>query len=145
MPKKTDLAAELQDGAPVAEIHAQHVINRSMEELDKKIMNSLCGHINKQAFNIDGLLEDLPCVLPKGHTGDHSAKTKTLAKNPYSTKNPRAEYVWVEGAEYEVKEVVTFWSDAAGKPAAQIAPDYEGLSREEWVQKRRAAQQKQQG
>jgi hypothetical protein len=117
-----------------------------MEKVVDKLAKSAsgCGHVNKQAYNIDGLLEDLLCTLPEGHAGDHSAKTKSLAKNPYSTKNPRAEYLWAEGTEYEIKEVTTFWSDAAGKPASQIEPDYDGLTREEWVQKRRAKAQKQQ-
>lgn len=126
--KKKELATENE--MPVEEV---------VEEEQKA---ATCGHINKQAFNTDGLLEDLACTLPAGHEGDHSAKTQTLQKNPYLTKNPRAEYKWADGVEYEVREVTAFWSDAAGVPAEKIKPDYEGAAtREEWVQKRRAKAQ----
>ena len=102
------------------------------------VVSGNCGHINKQHSNIDGELEGLPCTLTKGHAGDHSARVKALRANPYPVKNPKAEYLWRAGAEYEVVEVNTFWSDAAGTPADQIQPDYGGKTREEWVNERRA-------
>lgn len=127
--KKKDLAAELQSGVTVEEVAV-------MQE-EEKAAAKLCGHINRQYYSIDGVLEDLPCDLPKGHAGDHSAKTKQLVKNPYPTRNPDAEYRWVAGADYEIKVVAAFWSDVAGTPADQIKPDYEGLTREQWVNKQR--------
>jgi hypothetical protein len=123
MPKKKyDPAAELQGGAPVEEV--KHP--------------PLCNHINRQHSNIAGELEALACTLEPGHAGDHSAKVQALRKNPYPVKNPKAEYLWREGAEYEVVTVPTFWSDSAGTPADKIAPDYGGKTREEWVNERRA-------
>ncbi len=127
----------------------EKTFTEEVKEVIEKVSSAVsgnCGHVNKQSFDINGKLKDVLCELPAGHAGDHSAKVKTLIKNPYQTKNPEVEYKWVEGAEYEIREVVTFWSDAGGRPASQIQPDYEGFAnREEWVQARRAKQQKQQG
>lgn len=125
--KKQDPAAELQSGATVEEVAV-------MQEEAK-----LCGHTNRQHYNIQGALENVACELPKGHAGNHSANVQVLRKNPYPVKNPAAEYLWREGAEYEVVFADVEWSDAAGTPADKIKPDYEGLpTREDWVNMRRA-------
>lgn len=116
--KKKDIAAELQSG-------------------EHQKSAALCGHVNKQYYNTQGILEDLVCVLPAGHSGDHSASCQTLLKHQYAIKDPAKEYVVKNGAEYEVVTQEAFWGDAAGVSAADIRPDYEGMTREEWVASRR--------
>ena len=99
-----------------------------------------CGHVNRQHTGIDGELEAVACVLPKGHTGDHSALVRVLRKQQYLQKNPKLEYHWRDGLEYEIHTVDTFWSDAAGTAAADVVIDYEGhAGRKEWEQARKIA------
>lgn len=135
--KKTDLAAKLQD-TPVEEVVKDQEVLVKASEVKATIPQ--CGHINRQHTGVDGELEDIACTLPKGHTGDHSAKVRVLQKQQYTQKNPKLEYVWRDGLEYEVHAVDTFWSDAAGVPVTEVKPDYEGHpNRKEWEQARKLA------
>ncbi len=128
-PKKivtvVDPAADLQTGQVV--------------ELSPEVAAGLdvCGHVNKQSFNIDGQLEDVACALAAGHVGDPSANIQVLRENPYTPKDPAATYKWVAGKEYEIKTDTIFWGTAAGVPTALIQPDYGGMTREQWVHERR--------
>ena len=82
----------------------------------------LCGHINKHFKNMQGVLEDLPCSLESGHAGEHQAEYQALREFS-GLKNPNQKYqVWM-GKEYEVVTDIAEWSDAAGRPAAEIAQE----------------------
>ena len=96
----------------------------------------LCGHVNRQHHNINNELEDLKCELPKGHAGDHSAEYECLRPFDGSYKHAQLKRVTmsqrlINGAvvpsEYVKVTEHTFWSDAAGTPAANIKPDEDQL------------------
>ena len=64
----------------------------AVEEIVNAVLH--CGHINRQYYNPDGVLEDLACTLDKGHKGAHE------------TDYPGGR---------------TAWSDAAGTPTRKHA------------------------
>ena len=71
--------------------------------------------------------------MPKGHAGDHSAIVKVLREYLWEVKDPSLTYQFFKGREYTIQQEQTFWSDAAGIPAALIQPDYEGMTHEKWL------------
>lgn len=103
-----------------------------------------CGHINKQFHNIKGRIEDLPCTLPSGHDGDHSAKHVALRQVEDNFETAElitngAKTYTIAGRLFMAVEVDGFWGDAAGVPAANIKPDLEQLK--QLKLKRRAEQE----
>jgi hypothetical protein len=148
MPRKQKVNPE-----PIAEevISAQQPTEEQKEEMEKLVdelaeeamerlrITTLCGHINKQYYNTKGRLEDLACTLHKGHTGNHEAPCKSLAKFS-GEKDPAEEYQFRDGTFYLVVQNTAEWSDIAGVPAEKIRPDYEGYgSRKEWENARKVA------
>lgn len=130
--ERLDLAADLQGGMPVEKV------------IEKQEQAKACSHTNRQSYGIDGKLEPLVCILPKGHAGDHQAPYKALAKFS-GEKDPEQEYKFRDGAWYLVVEKTAEWSDAAGVPAEDVKPDYEGFAdRKAWEddRKRRRSESK---
>src|SRR3990167_7257259 len=76
---------------------------------------SLCGHVNKHYYGLNGKLEDLTCTLEGGHTGDHSALHRRKVGTPVTDEKGR-----VISTTYEEVETLGAWNDAAGTPAANI-------------------------
>lgn len=102
-----------------------------------------CGHVNKQHFNKDGVLEDLTCTLPADHpavlirTDTIKGADGALVSVPVHAQVHKAEYEHlvadiipplkqrVEGRPitYKVVKVIGEWMDAAGIPAPQQKPE----------------------
>lgn len=104
----------------------------------------LCGHINRHFVNSDGVREDLPCTLPVGHGGDHSAPYACLRAADGSIAQARAIAAGtptlklsgrvVQGVGYVPNQYVevtetAYWLDGASIPPEQIRPDLEQLAR----------------
>lgn len=94
--------------------------------------DKVCGHVNKQHHGVDGKLEELVCVLPFGHEGDHSTKYLCLRQvdDNFETARLREQgvkFYTVQGKLYKETEEDAFWSDAAGVLAENVKPDLEQL------------------
>lgn len=76
----------------------------------------VCGHINKHYVNHKGMLEDLRCDLPDGHSGDHHAIGRRKVSDPITDNKGR-----VVEERYHEEEVDAYWGDAAGVPAKEIS------------------------
>lgn len=96
-----------------------------MAQNEEKQKKSVCGHINRQYVNMQGVLEDLSCGLESGHSGNH--KSKYTALREFSgLKNPNHSYqIWM-GREYQVIEEEGEWTDAASRTADEIAAELDG-------------------
>lgn len=114
-----------------------------IEEQPKKDVFVACGHVNKQFYNTDGVLEDLVCELEKGHP-PVLIRTEKI-KQDSGQVNIVPIYAVVHSAEYEYKKAdvvpplkqrvagqpITYviakkqgeWLDAAGVPARQQTPE----------------------
>ena len=93
----------------------------------------LCGHINKQHKAIGGKLEDLACILPIGHDGDHFATHLALRKVDDNFETAQAvadgaKTYTMGGIMYAILPAESYWSDSASIPAANIVPDLEQLA-----------------
>lgn len=75
----------------------------------------VCGHINKQFYGYDGVLEDLACVLPAGHPGDHQAPYQRKVGEKITDEKGR-----VTKVNYSSVDATCFWNDAAGVPAREV-------------------------
>lgn len=131
MPRKPDVTPE-QEG----------VLKEVQEEYFSPTPPALCGHINRQHINAQGLREDLACALPAGHDGDHSAPYACLRPRDGSIVQAEAiangkKVLQLSGVQvrdkyipHEYVEVIetAYWSNAAGIPAAQVQPDAEQLA-----------------
>ena len=108
-----------------------------LEEV-KNVLAGPCGHINRHFINIEGELTDLPCVLPKGHEGDHEADYLCYRPLDGSIKQARvisqakasgkAITVVVGGKELIETIDRAYWSDGASVPVSEIQPDLEQLA-----------------
>jgi len=78
----------------------------STEKVEKG--SNQCGHVNRHAFSVEGIIENLECTKPKEHAGPHSAMQ---IQNDRSHDVPKLIDVMVE------------WLDLAGTPADEIVPD----------------------
>lgn len=139
MPKKKTLFEEAADGLTVAVVANSEVGVIEGLKNDpapfKKITISLveCGHINKHFVNIDGVLENLYCVLLKGHEGDHEADYDCLRPVDGSIAQARLisagkEVLTVAGKDYLELTERAYWSDGADTLAADIKPDLAQLA-----------------
>jgi len=65
----------------------------------------LCGHINKQFYNKDGVREDLSCTLPKGHAPVSREDEKIVDRRPVkfmvSEQIHEAQYEFMEAYDTE--------------------------------------------
>lgn len=85
----------------------------------------LCGHVNKQFINRDGVQEDLACTLPKGHTLDHFAKHERLVEEKGLSQEGREAVLGTH-----VEAVDGYWSDGAGNfPKTHAATPEEDFAR----------------
>ena len=75
----------------------------------------VCGHINRHSYGVDGKLDNLACVLPTGHRGDHSAPHVEESITHMREKTGR-----ITGEIRDKKTVTAFWGDMAGTPVDQI-------------------------
>lgn len=84
-------------------------------EIVKEIKHAACGHITRHHYNAQGALEDLACVLPASHAGDHSAPYMKSVGEPVHDEKGR-----VVKTVYHEEQAVAYWNDSAGKPANRI-------------------------
>lgn len=93
----------------------------------------LCGHINRQFINADGVREDLKCTLPDGHVDDHAAPYQCLRPVDGSIKQAKAvasgkPILTIGGKQFVEVTEAGEWSDGASIPVEQIKPDSEQLA-----------------
>lgn len=73
--------------------------------------DELCGHINRHSLGVDGLPDNMSCILPKGHPGAHRGRhlvRRTV--HQVEKKHIVGEKVTSE------KEEESEWLDGAGIP-----------------------------
>lgn len=88
-------------------------------EIQKESKNKpVCGHVNKQHTGTDGKLQDLSCILPKEHSGDHKARHMRKVGEPVTNEKGQ-----VLRTEYHEEEVDASWGDVAGKPVSEISEE----------------------
>jgi hypothetical protein len=78
--------------------------------IHNKDESSVCGHVNRHAFDIDGNPEELYCEKEKGHSGPHGA---LHLEARYKKGTDQYEKGWP-------KEVWTEWRDMAATPVDDI-------------------------
>lgn len=149
MPKKKTLFEEAADGLPVIqekiieEVKAEYfaapdsgdsgAFGLPTDIAAPVLAGSACGHINKHFVNIDGVLENLYCVLPKDHEGDHEADYDCLRPVDGSIAQARLisggkKVLTVAGKNYLELTERAYWSDGANTLAADIKPDLAQLA-----------------
>lgn len=89
----------------------------SEETEKKKKEKELCQSVDRHSIGVDGKPDNVKCILPEGHAGDHKGVHQKRVEK-------RKIYDQVYGkhidTEYEVIETDVYWNNAAEVPAKDI-------------------------